>query len=224
MTGAARPGAGSAVAGCYSLGPVSAFQRVELCPGAWLDFWPTAVDDHEGWLERLRGELPLGQETYRIAGRTVSAPRLVSWHGDPGTDYVYSGVRHMPEAWTPALAALRERVERVTGLRFNSVLANYYRDGSDGMGWHADAEAEVGPAPDDRWVASLSLGATRRFVLRHRRRAEDRHELELGRGALLVMRGSTQTHYRHAAPKTARPVGPRLNLTFRHISAPRPPL
>jgi len=192
-------------------------ERLDLCPGAWVDFWPHAVAEHEAWLARLRDELPLAREEYRIAGRTVSAPRLVSWHGDPGTDYVYSGARHVPGAWSPGLAELRGLVEATSGLRFNSVLANYYRDGADGMGWHADAEPEIGPSPDDRWIASLSLGAPRRFLLRHRNRHGDRHEFELGRGSLLVMRGTTQSRYRHAAPKTARPVGPRLNLTFRHI-------
>jgi alkylated DNA repair dioxygenase AlkB len=192
-------------------------ERFDLCPGAWLDFWPRAIADHAGWLDRLRAELPLAGETYRIAGRTVSAPRLVSWHGDEGTDYVYSGARHIPAPWTPGLAELRAAVEALTGLHFNSALANFYRDGADGMGWHADAEPEIGPSPDDRWIASLSLGAPRRFLLRHRRRREDQRELELGQGSLLVMRGTTQTHYRHAAPKTARPVGPRLNLSFRLI-------
>ena len=191
--------------------------RIDLCPGAWIDFWPHAASGHEAWLERLVRELPLSSENYRVAGRVVAAPRLVSWHGDPGTDYVYSGVRHQPAAWSAALAELRSLVEAESGLTFNSALANYYRDGADGMGWHADAEPEVGPSPDDRWIASLSLGAARRFVLRHTHRRDDRHEFDLGRGSLLIMRGTTQTHYRHAAPKTARPVGPRLNLTFRHI-------
>jgi alkylated DNA repair dioxygenase AlkB len=194
--------------------------RVDLRDGAWIDLWPALVPEHEAYLERLRAELPLTSEQYRIAGRSVTAPRLVSWHGDPGTDYVYSGVRHSPQAWTPALAELRELVEEASGLTFNSALANYYRHGGDSMGWHADAEPEVGPAEDDRWVASLSLGAPRRFVLRHRRKRDDRREFALGEGCLLVMRGTTQSHYRHAAPRTAREVGERLNLTFRHIRVP----
>jgi alkylated DNA repair dioxygenase AlkB len=85
------------------------------------------------------------------------------------------------------------------------------------MGWHADAEPEMGPGPDDRWIGSLSLGAARRFVLKHRE-TKERVVLELGGGDLLVMRGTTQTHWRHAVPKTKRPVAPRLNLTFRHIT------
>src|SRR5262245_10047300 len=120
--------------------------RTDLCPGAWIDFWPELVPDDGVWLEELIRELPLASETYRVAGRLVAAPRLVSWHGDPGTDYVYSGVRHQPAAWPPALAELRALVEARSGLRFNSALANYYRDGCDGMGWHTDAEPEVGPA------------------------------------------------------------------------------
>ena len=191
--------------------------RIDLADGAWLDLWPGAIDDDEGWMSRLLDELPLASERLRMLGRELATPRLVSWHGDPGSAYTYSGTLHEPRPWTPSLAELRAVLEATTGLRFNAVLANYYRDGRDGMGWHADAEPEVGPSPDDRWVASLSLGAPRRFLLRHRRRGADRHELHLGGGALLVMRGTTQRHYRHAAPKTARPVAPRLNLTFRHI-------
>jgi alkylated DNA repair dioxygenase AlkB len=201
---------------------MAAPERLDLCPGAWMDYWPRFLSDDEAWLARLRGELPLHAETYRIAGRTVSAPRLVSWHGDRDAEYVYSGVAHRPAAWSPALGELRTLVEEESGLAFNSALANFYRDGADGMGWHADAEPEIGPASDDRWIASLSLGAPRRFVLCHRRRREERRELALGDGALLIMRGTTQTYYRHSAPKTARPVGPRLNITFRHIRAPAP--
>lgn len=192
-------------------------ERRELCPGAWIDIWPRAILDDRAWLDRLVAELPLARETYRIANRTVSSPRLVSWHGDPGTEYVYSGAAHAPEPWTPALTELRRAVEERSSLEFNAVLVNHYRDGADSMGWHADAEPEVGPTVDDRWIASVSLGAPRRFLLRHRRRPEDRLELALGNGDLLVMRGTTQTHYRHAAPRTARPVGPRMSLTFRHI-------
>ena len=192
-------------------------ERIELEPGAWLEVWYRLCPDHEALLHRLCAELPLATETYRIAGREVNAPRLLSWHGDPGTSYTYSGVRHEPHPWTPVLAELRRLVESTSALTLNAVLANYYRDGRDSMGWHADAEPEVGPTPEDRWIASLSLGGNRRFVLRHRRQRDRSCELDLGEGSLLVMRGTTQTNYRHAVPKTARPVAPRLNLTFRHL-------
>lgn len=201
-------------------------RRIDLGLGAWLELWQELVPDPEGaWLGRLQAELPLAQEIYRMGAREVRSPRLVCWHGDAGTGYAYSGVAHEPAPWTPALAELRVRVEAATGLTFNSVLANLYRDGNDSMGWHADREPEIGPAPDDRWIASLSFGARRRFVLKRGR--DDRHVFELGAGDLITMRGTTQSHWRHAVPKTRRPVGPRLNLTFRHIVAgasarPRP--
>jgi len=193
-------------------------ERMELGEGAWIDLWPELVPDSDGLLlSALRDELPLARETYRFMGREVASPRLVSWHGDAGTGYVYSGVFHEPRPWTTTLSELRDRIAATTGLTFNSVLANLYRDGADGMGWHADAEPEIGPTPEDRWVASLSFGARRRFLLRHRRRRDDRHELSSGAGDLLVMRGTTQSRFRHSLPKTRRPVGPRLNLTFRHV-------
>ena len=96
----------------------------------------------------------------------------------------------------------------------NSVLANLYRDGRDAMGWHSDDEPELGPRPV---IASLSLGGTRRFVFRHRREPERKYELPLGHGSLLLMRGDTQADWKHALPRTARPVAPRINLTFRRI-------
>jgi alkylated DNA repair dioxygenase AlkB len=117
--------------------------------------------------------------------------------------------------WTTPLAALRQRLEVALGVTFNSVLANLYRDGADSMGWHSDDEASLGPQPV---IASLSLGATRRFVLRHRRRRDlQTLTLSLEHGSLLVMAGETQRHWHHAVPKTRQPVGARINLTFRHV-------
>lgn len=192
--------------------------RTDLGDGAWIELWPELIADPDGaCMAELVRELPLAAEVYRMGGREVQSPRLVSWHGDPDAGYVYSGVFHAPAPWTPCLARLRATVEAATGLGFNAVLANLYRDGQDSMGWHADAEPEIGPSVDDRWIASLSFGHARRFVLRHRKTGA-RHEVALGNGALLVMRGTTQSHYRHAVPKTACAVGPRLNLTFRHIA------
>ena len=150
-----------------------------------------------------------------IAGRRVMQPRRVAWYGDPQARYTYSGVANEPLPWIPPLLEIRERVEAASGERFNSVLANHYRDGSDSMGWHSDNEPELGPEPT---IASVSFGATRRFLLKHRRRKELRATaLELGDGSLLLMRGPTQDHWRHSVPKTRRAVGGRVNLTFRWI-------
>jgi alkylated DNA repair dioxygenase AlkB len=159
----------------------------------------------------------------RMYGREIDSPRLSSWIGDPGTGYVYSRVRFEPNPWPDALAALRPRIDAAAGVAMDSVLANLYRDGNDAMGWHADDEPELGPRPV---IASLSLGAPRRFVFRRRpeRGARSvaglaRHELMLPHGSLLLMAGDTQAHWHHALPRTAKPVGPRINLTFRRVRA-----
>jgi alkylated DNA repair dioxygenase AlkB len=131
--------------------------------------------------------------------------------------YRYSGTEFEPRAWPGILLTIRARLADELGLDFNSVLANRYRDGRDAMGWHSDDERELGSAPT---IASLSLGATRRFVLKHRLHPERKLALDLPRGSLLVMSGATQRHYRHALPRTARPVGERINLTFRRILRP----
>lgn len=164
---------------------------------------------------RLADSLDWHQEELRIAGRIVAVPRLVAWYGEPEARYAYSGVVHEPLPWTPELSALRARIEAESGARYNSVLANWYRDGNDSMGWHADNEPELGRNPV---IASLSLGARRRFLMEHRR-DKTRLELELGQGGLLIMAGATQHYWRHSLPKTAQLVGPRINLTFRLIHA-----
>ncbi len=151
----------------------------------------------------------------RLFGREVLAPRQSAWYGDPGARYGYSGVVHEPAPWPPALAALRDRVACELGLTFDSVLANRYRDGRDSMGWHSDDEKELGPDPV---IASVSLGAGRRFRLRHRSRPDlATLDLVLEHGSLLVMQGATQHHWKHCLPRTARPVGERINLTFRRV-------
>jgi alkylated DNA repair dioxygenase AlkB len=182
--------------------------QIALDP-AWL---PAAEAD--ALLSTLSTDLPWEHHAVRMFGRTHSAPRLSCWIGDPGATYRYSGTRHAPRPWTPALARLRERVQEATGARYNSVLANLYRDGRDAMGWHSDDEAELGPDPA---IASVSLGGVRRFALKHRGDPSRKLDLALPHGSLLLMHGATQRHYRHALPRTSRPVAPRINLTFRQI-------
>ena len=185
-------------------------------PDAELAFDPQWLEAAEA--DRLLAELREGiaweNHRIRIFGREHASPRLSCWIGDPDASYLYSGTRFEPRPWPAALQPLRERLSRELGVDFNSVLANRYRDGADCMGWHSDAEPELGPAPV---IASVSLGAVRRFVLKHRSAPDRKLALELPHGSLLVMRGPTQRHYRHALPRTARPVAERINLTFRRI-------
>jgi alkylated DNA repair dioxygenase AlkB len=168
-------------------------------------------------LAELTSSIAWRQEPIKIFGREVLQPRLTAWYGDTGTQYSYSGLTWQPQPWTPLLQTLRTQVQAATNTSFNSVLLNLYRAGQDSMGWHADNEPELGPEPV---IASLSLGARRRFRLKPRDPGVTRHapvSLELASGSLLLMRGLTQQHWLHAVPKTALPVGPRLNLTFRQI-------
>jgi alkylated DNA repair dioxygenase AlkB len=162
---------------------------------------------------QLRQDVHWENHPVRLFGREHPAPRLSCWIGDADARYRYSGLVREPAPWLPELTALRSRLHDALGIDFNSVLANLYRDGRDAMGWHADDEPELGDAPV---IASISLGATRRFVLKHRDGAP-KLALDLPSGSLLLMRGATQARYRHALARTARPVGARMNLTFRRI-------
>lgn len=181
-----------------------------------LRLWPAAFEAAEAaaLFEELRRSTAWQQEEILIFGLRRPVPRLVAWHGDPEARYTYSGTPHEPRPWTPALERVRSRVRQLTDDEFNAVLLNLYRDGRDGMGWHSDDEPELGPAPV---IASVSLGAARRFCLRHKRRKDLKLDLELGHGSLLLMAGTTQRYWVHAVPKTSRPVGERINLTFRQV-------
>lgn len=184
---------------------------VRLDP-AWL---PAEAADEA--LALLLAALPWSNHAVRLFGREIPAPRLSAWIGDPGATYRYSGIERIPLPWPAALASMRDRLEAELRTPFNSVLANLYRDGRDSMGWHADDERELGLAPV---IASVSLGAVRRFVLRHRDH-DTRLALALPHGSLLVMAGETQRRYRHALPATARRVDARINLTFRCVRPQR---
>lgn len=172
-----------------------------------------SVADATALFDDLRANLPWVEEHLTMFGKTVTAPRLVSWHGDPGAVYTYSGVRHAPRAWTEGLLGAKQCIEAMTGQCFNSVLANLYRDERDSMGWHGDKEKELGGTP---FIASLSLGAERLFRARHTK-TYTIVDAELRNGSLLTMGGAFQKHWRHCVPKSRAPVGPRINLTFRRI-------
>jgi alkylated DNA repair dioxygenase AlkB len=194
-------------------------QCVELGEDCRLQLLRGFVAHDAALLDTLERELPWAQEVY-LRDRIVPAPRLTSFHGDPGCCYTYSGIRYEPGAWTEPLLLLRRRLHALTGDDFNSVLANLYRDGRDSVGFHADDEPELGPSRDDIAIASLSLGAARRFVLKHKKNGR-RLCYELGHGDLLLMRGRTQRHWLHGVPKTTQPVGARINLTYRIVKLPR---
>ena len=184
--------------------------------GAELWFAPDwlAEGPADALLAALRKEIHWKTHRIRLFGRELDSPRLSCWIGDEGAAYTYSGARFQPHPWPAALVPIRQRLANELDGAFNSVLANRYRDGHDYMGWHSDNESALGPHP---LIASLSLGATRRFALKHRHDSSRKLELELPHGSLLVMGGDTQRNYKHSLPRTARPLGERINLTFRNI-------
>jgi alkylated DNA repair dioxygenase AlkB len=172
-----------------------------------------AETDAQRLLEQLMAATEWRHEIATVMGRRVPIPRLTAWHGAAG--YVYSGIRMTPAPWNPPLLEIKAVAEVSAGQAFNSVLLNLYRDGRDSVSWHADNEPGLGRNPV---IASVSLGATRRFQMKHRQR-DERLALDLPAGSCLVMAGPTQHHWLHQVPKTGRPVGPRINLTFRAMDA-----
>ncbi|HEY7883520.1 MAG TPA: alpha-ketoglutarate-dependent dioxygenase AlkB [Cellvibrionaceae bacterium] len=161
----------------------------------------------------IEHELAWQQTELSLFGRPCLIPRLNAWYGDSGAAYSYSGARFEPHPWTPSLTALRQALEAFSSHPFNSVLANFYRHGNDGVAWHSDNEPELGREPV---IASISLGATRRFRLRHTHLPTVAVDLQAG--DLLIMQGPLQHHWQHALTKTRRAVGARINLTFRHVT------
>jgi alkylated DNA repair dioxygenase AlkB len=139
---------------------------------------------------------------------------LTTWHGDTGKSYRYSGLTLQPQPWTSGLLDLKEKLQQSLAISFNSVLLNYYRNGSDRVGWHSDDERDL---VNHSAIAAISLGATRRFLLRHKIRKDEKFAIELSAGSLLVMQGQTQQYWQHSVPPSKRITQPRISLTFRMI-------
>ncbi len=168
--------------------------------------------------------VPWQQERIRMMGKWVLQPRLTAWYGDPEACYTYAGLINQPMNWLAVLNKLRIRLETEFGCPFNSVLLNLYRNGHDYMGWHSDNERSLGPNPV---IASISLGAERRFSFRPRPQTVTAQGIEpmpggqtdiwLRSGSLLLMLAGIQEAYKHALPKALRVSEPRINLTFRHV-------
>ena len=172
-----------------------------------------APADADKYYTSLLENLAWQQSEIRLFGKRQSSPRLQAWYGDEGISYCYSGLQMQARGWNDDLYVLKQLCEKSAQATFNSVLANLYRDGADSMGFHADNEVELGAKPI---IASVSLGAERNFDLKHIK-TKARRRLPLQHGSLLIMSGETQQHWLHGINKTKRPVGSRINLTFRYI-------
>lgn len=186
-------------------------------PDTSLALWP-------GWLTtaqsaalqaELCAQLPWSQDSIMMFGKKIKIPRQQVWMGESHCSYRYSGTTFTPVAWHPAVKRLADEVSHFLQQPFNCVLLNLYANGQQHMGWHADNEAELG---DDPVIASVSLGAVRRFELKHRQQ-QWQLALDLTPGSLLLMSQGCQLHWLHRLPKQSRIAEARLNLTFRYIAA-----
>ncbi|WP_295334962.1 alpha-ketoglutarate-dependent dioxygenase AlkB [Flavobacterium sp.] len=185
-------------------------------PDAEIEYYPNFFDlvKANALFERLKSEIPWQQDSITVYGKTHPQPRLTALFGNEGKPYSYSNIVMQPHPWTPLLVFVKEEVESVCETLFTTVLLNYYRDGKDSNGWHADNEKELGRNPV---IASVSFGAERAFHLQHNTIKEQKLKITLEHGSLLLIKGTTQHFWKHQIPKTTKHIGPRINLTFREI-------
>lgn len=165
------------------------------------------------FLQKLKTEILWKQESMNMYGKQLNFPRLTAWYGDDEKPYSFSGIKLSPQPWNEDLIEIKNKIESKALVNFNSVLLNRYRNGSDSISWHTDAEKELGQNPI---IASVNFGETRKFQLRHIH-TKEKLEIELTHGSLLIMQGELQHFWQHQVPKTAENVNERINLTFRVI-------
>ncbi len=171
-------------------------------------------DSADFYFNALMQNLDWQQHNIKIFGKTLPQPRLTALYAESEVPYTYSGLTLFPKKFTFDLLELKKEFQKYSPIHFTHCLANLYRDGSDSMGLHSDDEKELGKNPV---IASLSLGATRKFKLKHRFKKDQKLEIDLEPGSLLLLKGTTQHFWKHELPKTKKEPGPRINLTFRKI-------
>jgi alkylated DNA repair dioxygenase AlkB len=198
--------------------PETLNSQVIKLDGAELLYIPQFYDKLKSdmYFQQIISNVEWKQDFIKMYGRELPLPRLSAWYGDSNKPYTYSGITLKPKTWTPELTEIKTEIEKQAGVNFTSVLINRYRDGQDYVGWHTDAEKELGENPT---IGSINFGATRKFQLRRIDNHKEKIELELKHGTLLIMRGETQHYWQHQVPKTNRPIGELLNLTFRVINS-----
>ncbi|TXD81101.1 alpha-ketoglutarate-dependent dioxygenase AlkB [Subsaximicrobium wynnwilliamsii] len=168
----------------------------------------------DAYFEILKATIAWQQDDIKVFGKIHAQPRLTALYAENETPYSYSNITMQPKPFTAELLAIKTKIEQEIQHRFSTVLLNLYRDGADSNGWHADNEKELGKNPV---IASLSFGAVRPFHFKHRQIKAQRHKLDLEHGSLLVMRGEMQQYWLHQIAKTKKPIGSRINLTFRSL-------
>lgn len=190
---------------------VEYFQENDTLPWINTDWRQVSEDDFAQInFQHIRWQ----RDHIKIYGNKVPLPRLTAWYGDAGTLYTYSGITSVPNPWNKGLLYIKHRLEQGCGFGFNSVLLNWYLDGEDHMGWHADDEVELGKNPV---IASVNFGETRDFILRNNADRRQKIVFPLCHGSVLIMAGAVQHYWQHSVPKRKRVSGSRFNLTFRQV-------
>jgi len=172
------------------------------------------IQESHDIMQALLTETPWKQESQQMYGRMVKTPRLTAWYGDSNNYYPFAGSKFTPYPWTALLLMIRSRIEPEAGVKFNSVLLNYYRNGNDSVAWHSDDEPELGINPI---IASVNFGQERRFDIRNKKDHALKYSVSLQNGSLLVMKGNLQHLWDHQVAKSSKITQPRINLTFRFI-------
>ena len=185
-------------------------------PDADIEYYPNFFESNRAdeFFEKLKNEIPWQQDNITVYGKTHPQPRLTALFGNEGKPYSYSNIVMQPNTWNPLLLFIKNEIEEICQENFTTVLLNYYRDGKDSNGWHADNEKELGRNPV---IVSVSFGSERSFHLQHNAIKEQKLKINLEHGSLLIMKGTTQHYWKHQISKTAKEIGPRINLTFRII-------
>ena len=185
-------------------------------PDGKLDYYPCFFNrtEAEYYFSLLLTETPWKQDKINLYGKEYLVPRLSAWYGDKGKHYEYSGIGATAIPWTNVLLSIKNAIELKTENKFNSVLINQYRNQHDSVAWHSDDEKELGVNPI---IASLSLGETRQFQLKHKKLNDQKKVVPLANGSLIVMGKDTQQNWLHQVPKCKQTMQSRINLTFRFV-------
>ncbi|MCH8534497.1 MAG: alpha-ketoglutarate-dependent dioxygenase AlkB [Flavobacteriaceae bacterium] len=166
------------------------------------------------YFEYLKQQINWQHDQIKVFGKVYDQPRLTALYAENKKAYSYSNIVMHPHQFTNELLKIKNKIETFSNEKFTTCLLNYYRNGQDSNGWHADDEKELGVNPV---IASMSFGAKRKFKMRKKDNHQEKFDIELSAGSLLIMKGETQHFWQHQIPKTAKKIDPRINLTFRKI-------
>jgi alkylated DNA repair dioxygenase AlkB len=183
--------------------------------GGRVNYYGKIFNEEEAsfYFDQLWNQLKWENDKALIFGKEIITKRKVAWYGDKPFNYTYSKYTKQALPWSEDLVKMKDAIEKASGNTFNSCLLNLYHNGNEGMAWHSDGEKDL---QKNGAIASISLGAARKFAFKHKE-TKERVDILLENGSLLMMREETQLHWLHRLPPTKKVMTPRINLTFRTI-------